>query len=54
MARTSVDFPEKSGPSMVTKIPREARAVVPPSGRGSAQSVSLGGGDVRREEVAVL
>src|SRR3712207_3205018 len=53
-ARTSVDLPEKSGPSMVTKMPREARAVVSPSGRGSAQGVALGGGDEGPEEVAVL
>jgi hypothetical protein len=54
MARTSVDLPEKSGPSMVTKMPREACAVVPPSGRGPAQSVALRGGDVGLEQVAVL
>jgi hypothetical protein len=51
MARTSVDLPEKSGPSMVTKMPREAlaRAVVPPSGCGPAQSVALCGSDVGLE-----
>jgi hypothetical protein len=54
MARTSVDLPEKSGPSMVTKMPREACAVVPPSGREPAKRVALRGGDVGLEEVAVL
>jgi hypothetical protein len=39
---------------MVTKMPREACAVVPPSGRGPAQSVALRGGDVGLEQVAVL
>jgi hypothetical protein len=49
IARTSVDLPEKSGPSMVTKMPREACAVVPPSGCGPAQSMALCGGDVSLE-----
>jgi hypothetical protein len=50
-----VDLPEKSRPSTVTKRPR----LTCPA-RGSlrcgpaARSVSLGGGDVSHEEVAVL
>src|ERR687898_2428668 len=50
-ARTSVDLPEKSRPSIVTKTPREA----PPSlGCGVTEGVALGSGDVGLEELLVL
>ena len=48
---TSVDLPEKSRPSIVTKTPREAS---PSLGRGVAEGVAPGGGDVGLEEIAVL
>jgi hypothetical protein len=50
-ARTSVDLPEKSRPSIVTKTPREAALSL---GRGVTKSVALCGGDVGLEEVPVL
>ena len=58
MARTRVDLPEKSGPSMVTKMPLRVPcgfcAAVLPSGRGLAQGVALRRRDVSLEEALLL
>src|SRR5215211_42331 len=58
-ARTSVDLPEKSRPSIVTKMPldvsrADAEATLPVLGRSAAVGVTLGRGDVGLEEVPVL
>ena len=56
MARTRVDLPEKSGPSIVTKMPRRVlcAAGLPALGRGPAQGVTLRRRDVRLEEALLL
>ena len=56
MARTRVDLPEKSGPSIVTKMPRRVlcAAGLPALGCGPAQGVTLRRRDVRLEEALLL
>src|SRR5215207_518979 len=53
-ARTRVDLPEKSRPSIVTKMPRNLCGLAVSLGRGAPEGVALGGTDVRLEEVPVL
>ena len=55
MARTRVDLPEKSGPSIVTKMPlRVLCGLAFQLGRGLAHGVTLRRRDVRLEETFLL
>ena len=57
MARTRVDLPEKSGPSIVTKMPLGmpvCAAGLSGLRRGPAQGVTLRRGDVGLEEALLL